>query len=62
VRRLPGSDCLAASHPGSVTAYDCASANATSDPEWDHSAGWIGPWCNQLTTDFRSDWFIDKME
>jgi hypothetical protein len=57
-----GPDCLAASHPNTVSAYNCANENSTSDPSWDHSVGWIGSWCNQVSTDFCSDWLIDKME
>jgi hypothetical protein len=51
-----GQDCLGPTHPNAVTAYNCAEANTTADPEWDASAGWIGSWCNQLTTDTCASW------
>jgi hypothetical protein len=51
-----GPDCLGVTHPGSVTAYNCASYYSKSDPDIDASAGWIGPWCNQLTTDLCLNW------
>jgi hypothetical protein len=51
-----GQDCLAATHSSSVLAYNCADDDSTSDPEFDASATWIGPWCNWITTNFCSTW------
>jgi hypothetical protein len=52
-------DCLAATHTSassSLLVYNCANPSSTSDPAWDHSVGWIGSWCNQVSTNFCASW------
>jgi hypothetical protein len=49
-----GQDCIAAVAPALSIPYSCGPPD---DPEWDRSAGTIGYWCNELSTDFCTTGF-----